>query len=146
MDLKRVTYGKKTKKSLVFHVLLDDKNYTMSPYRLYTGQWNLRCTINHNGKAECQSLGIVSVPDFFDSFLRITTHGIKREREVMILEKYDKRLLDKQNYQFLKCSAHTCKMKNQYYDTQMVFRNNARLSAMSNTKLGMSQTIKNIIF
>ena len=144
MELKRVTYGKKTKKSLVFHVLLDDKNYTMSPYKLANGISDVQLIII--GKAECQSLGIVSVPDFFDSFLRITTHGIKREREVMILEKYDKRLLDKQNYQFLKCSAHTCKMKNQYYDTQMVFRNNARLSAMSNTKLGMSQTIKNIIF
>ena len=36
MELKRVTYGKKTKKSLVFHVLLDDKNYTMS--RLSTVQ------------------------------------------------------------------------------------------------------------
>ena len=142
MELKRVTYGKNTKKSLVFHILLDNQNYTMSPFRLYSGQWNLRCTTEHHGKVGCHSLGIVSVPDYFESFLRLTTHGIKRERNVMVLETYDKRLLDKSNYVLLKCSIHTCKTKHQYYDTQLHFRNNARLSALSNnTKLGMSHTV-----
>ena len=42
MEIKRITYGKKTKRSLIFHIANKNMNFTMAVYRIQTGFWNLR--------------------------------------------------------------------------------------------------------
>ena len=140
MEIKRVTFGVHTKNSLVLHININNEDYTMVTYRLYSQCWKLRCSTQHHGKkSKCYSKAMISVPEFFDSLTTTTVHGIKRYKEVMVLEnRSDKRLINKDNYKLLKCSLHTCIKKHTYYDTHLYFRNNARLSALSNPQLGMS--------
>ena len=87
-------------------------------------------------KLECHSIATVHVSDHFREFYESRSHGLKREKDFFILELGDASLLEATNYKFIKMSAHSCKGKHRFHPNHMKFRNEARLSEMTNPRLG----------
>jgi hypothetical protein len=80
----------------------------------------LRCQSYFTSK--CHSIATVHVSDHFREFYKSRSHGLKREKEVFILELGDASLLETSNYKLIKMSTHSCKGKHRFHPNHMKFR------------------------